>query len=756
MRRILLRLLRPRSPHVVRVLAVLFVLLARRPAHATTYDVDRTDDDASKTACTAAANDCTLRGAIIASNLHAGADVITLPANTYTLTIGGSGEDAAATGDLDISDDLTITGVGSASTIIDATGLGDRVIQTDPTGAGTITVSISGVTIQHGNSAAISGKNAEGGGIRNGGTSLAVAQSAGTLHLVDVVVDSNTCEKAGGGISNDGVMTIVNSVVSNNTTSSGSNGGGIIQDDDGSLSISGTTIDGNNAVAGGGGGGGLWVGFFSTTDTPAVTIDKSTFSNNQAKTGGAIFRNRGSMTVTNSTISGNTSTQASSFGGGGVYDSGGFLTSMLLADCTITNNTSAGVSTGGGIQNNGILAGSLETKLVNTLVANNLGGSEPDVAGGILSAGYNLFGNTTGLSIDPASVTTGDIMGASVVSLHLGALAANGGLTKTHALGVGSVALDAANPAAPGSGGTACPSTDQRGDARAVDGDGSGTARCDIGAFESQVVPATPTPTITPSATKTATPTSTATATKTATPVPSVTATPATTEICDNCVDDDGDGLVDRDDPNCDQPLDGGAQGLGDVTRAKHLVKCAGAIEKAGAKLEGKHLARFQKCFAAAFTCVELKNGDSKCGAKARATCDKAFAAIPGDAREARSGAREGLRRVSSSIRTIWSARPGSATADTRSAARASELPRPSTRRASVRASRSSRHAAPMRCSARRSRVPASSWHSSAARPARCRVCQRVPGPASVSATRSVARPRSSASRRSKRRAPSS
>src|SRR5580765_8155557 len=118
--------LRLRYPNAIRVLTVLFVVAARRPARALQYDVDMTGDDASKTACTAAANDCSLRGAIIAANGHAGADVINLAATAYTLTLTGAGEDGAATGDLDIKDDLTLTGVSRASTIINAQGLGDR------------------------------------------------------------------------------------------------------------------------------------------------------------------------------------------------------------------------------------------------------------------------------------------------------------------------------------------------------------------------------------------------------------------------------------------------------------------------------------------------------------------------------------------------------------------------------------------------------------------------------------------------------
>ena len=69
----------------------------------TTFDVDRTDDTVAATACTAAPNDCSLRGAIIAANADASADpsIINLqPATTYNLTLANaSQENAAVTGD---------------------------------------------------------------------------------------------------------------------------------------------------------------------------------------------------------------------------------------------------------------------------------------------------------------------------------------------------------------------------------------------------------------------------------------------------------------------------------------------------------------------------------------------------------------------------------------------------------------------------------------------------------------------------------
>src|SRR5450631_2582756 len=61
--------------------AIVFTIFMITQAAAATYTVDRLDD-ANITACTAAANDCTLRGAINAANAAGGT-------NTIAFNVGG-------------------------------------------------------------------------------------------------------------------------------------------------------------------------------------------------------------------------------------------------------------------------------------------------------------------------------------------------------------------------------------------------------------------------------------------------------------------------------------------------------------------------------------------------------------------------------------------------------------------------------------------------------------------------------------------
>src|SRR5262249_37971241 len=85
-----------------------------------------------------------LRHVIQAANSTPRADTIIVPAETYTRTIAGTGEAATATGDLDITDDLTITGDGAQTTLIDG-GAMDNVFQV----IGNIAANFSGLTIRN-------------------------------------------------------------------------------------------------------------------------------------------------------------------------------------------------------------------------------------------------------------------------------------------------------------------------------------------------------------------------------------------------------------------------------------------------------------------------------------------------------------------------------------------------------------------------------------------------------------------------------
>jgi hypothetical protein len=99
--------------------------------------------------------------------------------------------------------------------------------------------------------------------------------------------------------------------------------------------------------------------------------------------------------------------------------------------------------------------------------------------GTYISLGYNLFQETTDCTI------TGNLAGNILnVAPGLGRLQNNGGPTKTRALLAGSPAIDAGNPSGCAGLNGQFLTTDQRGFARPRDGNGDGTPRCDIGAFE--------------------------------------------------------------------------------------------------------------------------------------------------------------------------------------------------------------------------------------------------------------------------------
>lgn len=93
-----------------------------------------------------------------------------------------------------------------------------------------------------------------------------------------------------------------------------------------------------------------------------------------------------------------------------------------------------------------------------------------------LSKGFNRIGdgNATAAFNKPGDQSLVMVPG-------LGPLASNGGPTQTHAVLKGSPAIDRGAI-------SSCPGTDQRGKRRPQNGDGKGTSRCDVGAFEKKAV----------------------------------------------------------------------------------------------------------------------------------------------------------------------------------------------------------------------------------------------------------------------------
>jgi hypothetical protein len=241
----------------------------------------------------------------------------------------------------------------------------------------------------------------------------------------------------------------------------GHGGGGIYND--GTLTLTNSTLSGNSAVLYGGG----------IYNSGTLTLTHCTLSGNSADfgSGGGIY-NTGTLTLTNSTLSGNSTARYGS--GGGIYNTA----TLTLTNCTLSGNSAA--EYGGGIFNVGskyVQPGTLT--LGNTVVANSPSGGDCFAGFEITDDGHNLIEDATN-SCGLTNGVNGNIVGVDPL---LGPLANNGGPTQTHALctGPGTPHPDcpAMSPAIDAGDAAQCPATDQRGAPRPYG------ATCDIGAYES-------------------------------------------------------------------------------------------------------------------------------------------------------------------------------------------------------------------------------------------------------------------------------
>ncbi len=414
------------------------------------------------------------------------------PGSTINFSVTGTIQLADALPDL--SANVTITGPGAGSLTVQGGGSSsDFSVFTVDAG---VTASISGLTISGGNTQGLGG-----GGISNKGA-LTLAGSivsnnattgsgggisnAGTMTMAGCTVADNVADSYGGGIENVlGTMTIVGCTISGNSeyrsSGEGAAGGGGI-DNEGNLTVTSSIISGNSAHGTQETGGGI-------NNLSKLTVTDSTISGNDADGDGGGISNSGTATLTNCTIAGNGTSGTGAYdfnGGGGIFNSN--FTS--LTNCTVAYNDLNG-GEGGGINT---YNSNTQFVLNNTLVAGNLDSlSVPsDVAGQVDSTSRNnligvasdIDGGITGIS----NGSQGNLIGprGSPINALIGPLAGNGGLTPTVALLAGSPALDAGSNAL-----AVDPTTGQ---ALATDQRGTGYPRIsgnavDIGAYEYQVAP---------------------------------------------------------------------------------------------------------------------------------------------------------------------------------------------------------------------------------------------------------------------------
>jgi len=226
---------------------------------------------------TCASGDVTcLIDAINQANANGKANRITLRRGTYTLTVVDNGDPFQfdTNGLPVITSTLTITGTGAATTVIERAASAPDFRLVHVAAAGTLT--LRGLTLSGGGFSF----GGSGGGIRNNGT----------LTLSHSTLSNNRAGGNGGGLFNDGGdVTIINSTVVSN---SADNGGGI--GSNGTLDIAHSTITDNSAFSRGG------LAFGGT-----ARIDHSTVARNTARFNAVGIVYGGTLILTNSTIADN-------------------------------------------------------------------------------------------------------------------------------------------------------------------------------------------------------------------------------------------------------------------------------------------------------------------------------------------------------------------------------------------------------------------------------------------------------------------
>jgi CSLREA domain-containing protein len=443
--------LRRRVAILVSGIAAVLALIAPASAGAATLTVNAAADT-SDGVCATSALGCSLRDALASANSADGIDTVDFAPGLPTIDLNSA---------VSVYDTVNIAGPGADKLTVQRSYGAATSFPVFSVSDPTKSLAISGVTITNGRGTGVFG---HGGGIYFAGDTLTLDRVRVTGNEVisqTAIVNGNAFADGGGVSVYTGHLNMSNSTIDNNyvrafpngTGTALASGGGVSVEIGNSATITNSTIAGNTAGDGGAGG------------SPG--------------NGGGIANN-GTLTLTNSTLDLN---KADDFGGGLDNFEVGVPAAATLNAVTLSENEANvdgdGYGAGGGTQSGSGAPSGITVQ--NTLYAYNRShqvGGDPifDQCYGFphISHGYNLRASLE--SGCTGFVVPGDITASLGIAI---ALADNGGPTQTRALEGASLAIDAGNPAAPGSGGDACPATDQRGFFR-----GFSAGRCDIGAYE--------------------------------------------------------------------------------------------------------------------------------------------------------------------------------------------------------------------------------------------------------------------------------
>jgi CSLREA domain-containing protein len=433
---------------------VLAVLASPTSAGAATVQVSTQTDE--NNGCTPAS--CSLREAIAAAGQGG---VVIVPSGTYALNT-----------ELLVDHSVTVDGAGRERTIVSG-GNTHRVfhIVAGPTKLKDLQVTLGKDTT-----------DGVGAGIWDEATTarLTLDHARVTGNQMERFSSGGVAQTGGAGLRVEGPLTVANSSIDHNQMNVGAGdmvsltGGAGIYSRFGPVTLVNSEVHENelrissNTKLFETGGGGMFVGGpgatldvrASTIADNLVSVQASEYEDNG---GGGVYTAGDPLTITNSTLSGNTASVATA-----VPDNGGGALFTTGVASTLTNVTIAGNSAkadfppagdmGGAIYRDG---GSMSAR--NTILA----GNTSDVAandtcfGTIASKGHNIEDrDTCGLAGSGDRTST---------PIKLGPLKLNGGPTRTRAIFAGGPAFDT---------GLACPDRDQRGVVRPA---GAG---CDRGAFE--------------------------------------------------------------------------------------------------------------------------------------------------------------------------------------------------------------------------------------------------------------------------------